>query len=844
MRTVNDYLRGMFAFAILVTSASASSPAIRSIKPAGGQRGTEVKVTLTGQRLTDTQEILFYRPGIEVTKLDAGKDGRVEATFKIQPDAALGLHDFRLRTATGISALRTFSVGTLNEINEAEPNNDFTKPQPIAMGVTVNGVAENEDIDYFAIEAKKGERITAEIEGIRLGLTLFDPYVAILDSRRFELASSDDSALIWQDGFVSLVAPEDGTYIVAARESAYRGNANCIYRLHVGNFPRPTAIFPAGGKLGESVTVHWIGDVLGDKTTSLTLPKGSDRNFGLLAEDEHGVAPYPNVFRLCPFGNTIEAEPNDSHTAATSFEPPVALNGVIGTPGDVDYYTFKARKDRTYEVRVFARKIRSPLDSVLSIATRDRKNVASSDDNNGPDSYIRFTPPKDGEYVLSLKDHLGKGGPDYVYRIEIGPVEPKLTLSTPNEAPRRGTGTMAVSVPKGNRQAILINAARVDFNAALELAASNLPSGVSFEAEPIPAGGAVVPVLFKAEVDAPLGASLAQIAGRPLESAVEIPTEFISTCELVLGPNNVPFWTRTVDSLAVSVADEAPFSIDVVEPKTPIVRGGTMDLKVVATRKPGFTAPIAVSLPWNPPGVASKGSIVIAEGQNDTVIPLNANDGADLKTWKIVVNGTYTEPPPGNPPPGNANARRGQGAGRITVSSGLTKLTVAPPMLALKLAAVSVERGSDVDLAVKVTKLEDFPGEAQVTLIGLPNKATTEPLNITKDTTDVVFHIKTDPTTPVGEVKSLFCQVVVTHDSEPIIHNLGKGRLRVDAPLAQKKGAANKPALTTTGALSRLEKLRLEAQERLKAANEASGKPTEGAAQGEQKTEPKAPEQR
>ena len=36
------------------------------------------------------------------------------------------------------------------------------------------GVVDNEDIDHFVVEAKKGQRITAEVEGIRLGITLFD----------------------------------------------------------------------------------------------------------------------------------------------------------------------------------------------------------------------------------------------------------------------------------------------------------------------------------------------------------------------------------------------------------------------------------------------------------------------------------------------------------------------------------------------------------------------------------------------------------------------------------------------------------------------------------------------
>jgi hypothetical protein len=830
---MNHLLRGCLLLVVAAAPASASSPAIRVRKPAGGQRGTEVRVTITGQRLADARDLVFYEPGIEVAGLEAGKEATLTATLRIRPDAPLGPHDFRLRAASGWSALRTFSVGTLREIEEVEPNNDFTKPQPITLGVTVNGVADNEDIDYFSIRARKGERITAEIEGMRLGLTQFDPCVAILDARRFELASRDDSALTWQDAFVSIVAPEDGTYIIAARESAYRGNANCVYRLHVGNFPRPTAAVPAGGRPGEALAIRWIGDVLGDRTTRLTLPAALDRDFGLIAQDDRGTAPYPYVFRLSPLANTLEAEPNDGQSAATRFEPPAALNGVIGAPGDVDQFVFKAQKERTYDVRVFARKIRSPLDSVLSIAAPGGKNLAASDDDEGPDSFLRFRAPKDGEFVLRLTDHLGQGGPDYVYRVEVGPVEPKLTLSPPHEAPRRGTGIMAVAVPKGNRQAILINASRVDFGGAVELSASRLPDGVSIEAEPIPPGGTVVPVLFTARADAPVAGSLAQVSGRPVGSKGEVPTVFESTAELVLGQNNVPVWTRTVDALAVAVTEEAPFTIDVVEPRVPLVRGGSMELKVVARRKPGFTAPILVSLPFNPPGVSSKGSLSIPRGKDEVAIPLNANNGAELKTWKIVVNGTYVEPPPGNPPPGNATGRR-RGAGRLTVSSGLAKLTIAPPMLALKLGAVSVERGGEVDMAVKLTRA-DFPGRANVRLIGLPNKATAEPASITRDTTDLIFHIKTDATTPVGEVKSLFCEVTVTRDGEPIVHSVGNGRLRVDAPLAPKKGTAARP-LKVSGALGRLEKLRLEARERRRTADDPAAKPAQ---EGARLAEPK-----
>ena len=58
---------------IAAVPAWAVAPTVRSIQPVGGQRGTEVTVTLTGQRLADIQEILFYQPGITVTKIVGGK---------------------------------------------------------------------------------------------------------------------------------------------------------------------------------------------------------------------------------------------------------------------------------------------------------------------------------------------------------------------------------------------------------------------------------------------------------------------------------------------------------------------------------------------------------------------------------------------------------------------------------------------------------------------------------------------------------------------------------------------------------------------------------------------------
>ena len=124
-------------------------------------------------------------------------------------------------------------------------------------------------------------------------------------------------------------------------------------------------------------------------------------------------------------------------------------------------------------------------------------------------------------------------------------------------------------------------------------------------------------------------------------------------------------------------------------------------------------------------------------------------------------------------------------------------------------------------MAIKVAKAVDFAGEAAVTLLGLPNKVTTDVKKITKDTTDLLFHIKTDKVSPAGNHASLFCQVVIMQNGEPITHNIGTGTLRIDVPLPPKPSApaapavaaAAKPAAPSAKPLSRLEKLRLETKQ-------------------------------
>jgi hypothetical protein len=272
-------------------------------------------------------------------------------------------------------------------------------------------------VDYFIVEAKKGEPIAVEVEGMRLGRTMFDPYVAILDKSGKVLAKADDTALFVQDTYATVLAPADGEYLIEVRETSYGGTGN-PYRVHIGTFPRPSAVFPPGGKAGESLEVKFIGDAGGEFSQTFSLPQPGKIKHGVFAERKGLIAPSFNTIRISSFANVMEKEPNDDpkEVSPAPGDLPLAFNGIISKKGDVDWFRFKAKKGETYDINVYARRIRSQLDTVLNVCDADGKSLASNDDSGGSDSKVRFTFPRDGEFTIKITDHLGNGGPDCTYR--------------------------------------------------------------------------------------------------------------------------------------------------------------------------------------------------------------------------------------------------------------------------------------------------------------------------------------------------------------------------------------------------------------------------------------------
>ena len=136
---------------MLCVSLEAASPQLRTLSPRGGQRGTDVTVSIYGQRLGDAKQIMFYSEGFTVSDLEIQNDKKIKVKLTIAPDCRLGEHSLRIRTESGISELQTFWVSQFPNKEEEESNNFFDEAQPIQLNVTVNGRIDKEDVDYFIL---------------------------------------------------------------------------------------------------------------------------------------------------------------------------------------------------------------------------------------------------------------------------------------------------------------------------------------------------------------------------------------------------------------------------------------------------------------------------------------------------------------------------------------------------------------------------------------------------------------------------------------------------------------------------------------------------------------------
>ena len=347
-------------------------------------------------------------------------------------------------------------------------------------------------------------------------------------------------------------------------------------------------------------------------------------------------APTPNPFRVSPFPNVIESEPNDNpKQAGAAVAWPVAFNGIIEKSGDVDHFRFRAAKGDAIDVQAFAYRIGSPLDTVVAVLKPDGEVLAADDDDETHDSRVRVVIPADGEYVVRVTDKRKQGGPAFIYRVELDHPKPGLAVFLAGMA-RKTQDRQVIAVPRGNRVAAFLAVRRDGFAGPVTIAPDALPTGVKLTVPTISAGEYLIPVVFEAAADAPLAGKLVAFTGT-CGSANPITGGFTQVVTLVAGPGDSALHAVELSKLAVVVVEESPFAVSVAPPAAPLVPDGTLDVVVKVTRAKDFTEPLEISFPSLPPGVEAPTSVVIPADKSEIVVTLVAYPAAELGDWRLLI---------------------------------------------------------------------------------------------------------------------------------------------------------------------------------------------------------------
>ena len=216
---------------------------------------------------------------------------------------------------------------------------------------------------------------------------------------------------------------------------------------------KPKACYPAGAQRGTELLVTITGSGLDavtgilfyepglelvklEETTSKKLKAlikiASDAPLGpslyrLVGKDGLSDA---RIFSVSQYANYLEKENpksktksyNNSPSNAEAVSKNITINGVTYA-GDLDHYSFDLKKGEEISIEIEAMRLANRFfDPHLSLLNEKGELLAQNDDHVlvRQDSFLQYTAPKDGKYILLVRDSEYGGNNDAKYRVNLG----------------------------------------------------------------------------------------------------------------------------------------------------------------------------------------------------------------------------------------------------------------------------------------------------------------------------------------------------------------------------------------------------------------------------------------
>jgi hypothetical protein len=428
-------------------------------------------------------------------------------SIKVAANAAPGMREFRLVGPQGLSNPLRFEIGTLKEVVELEPNEPRSQGDADGDGMaavpvpcTFNGQIQSGDVDVLRFQAKRGRTLVVKGRARALIPYLadavpgwFQMVMSVRDANGREVAYGDDFRFD-PDPVLVFKVPEDGEYVLELRDSIFRGREDFVYRVSIGELPFVTARYPLGGREGGPLELALLGWNL--PANHLAADTAADGPPVRVTHVRSKLAPSNEVaYAVDVHPEVQENEPNADSVQANALSFPCVVNGRIDKPGDADVFRLEGRAGMTVVVDVQARRLDSPLDSVVHVADESGRILGWNDDSMEKDGHLHLGDGllthhadsrlvarivEDGPVLVRIADVQGRGGPEFGYRLRLVPPGPdfelKVTPSVINGAPGAHL-PLRVHVVRGP-----------GFDGEIRLALDGAPAGFSLSGARIPAG--------------------------------------------------------------------------------------------------------------------------------------------------------------------------------------------------------------------------------------------------------------------------------------------------------------------------------------------------------------------
>ena len=464
-----------------------------------------------------------------------------------------------------------------------------------------------------------------------------------------------------------------------------------------------------------------------------------------------------------------EAGSNNALDDAQEIKFPIALSGSISAALQVDYFKFNAAKGEDLVFEVDAARRGSSLDSSIAILDANGKELARSEDVNGLDSLLFFTPKNDGEYVLALRDFRHQGGGNYNYRLYAGllpyvesifpfggqrgqSVEvgltgrnlegtSKMTLNISSSAPR-GRQEIRANTPRGLSNLVPFDVQ--DLTNFLESEPNNETNKANTVMVPVAINGRISGkkdvdrFKFKSDKDQKLVCEvLAHRFGSPLDTLLVLEDangkilqqnddSAAADARMEFDAKKDSEYTLVVRDLTSRGGDKFAYRLSVHPPSTagsgfsarflpdtPVVyRGGVTRIRCEVTRNGGFDGPIRFAFEKLATGVTAE-PLVLTTAPASGIMEISASKDAPLGSFSIKLMATAMVA-------GKQRAVVAEPlAGDKPVRQGfITVLDTAPFTLELATLSAAIEQTQAGRIEVVAQRREGFTGDIKLTAEG------------------------------------------------------------------------------------------------------------------------------